>query len=198
MEPKPAELEAFLVEEWHRRQIMDTLLRYCRGLDRKNFQLVRSAYHDDAVDDHGGYHGDIPGLITWMRDRHRSVEQCMHACTNTTIERAGDAAVVESYCISYQRHYADGAGGAEDPDVVHPDRAREQIMAVVRFVDHFERRESAWRIAYRKVAFEAAWTEPVTTTFPPPGWTRHRRDERDALWAMRAEVLGRAFTEAPA
>ena len=192
--PSAAELDEFVVEEWHRSQIRDTLLRYCRGLDRKNFELVRSAYHDDAIDDHGGYCGDIPGLIAWMRDRHRSVEQCMHAITNTTIERSGSEAVAESYCISYQRHYPDGAGGAEDPDLVHPDRDREQIMAVVRFIDRLERRDVGWRIAYRKVAFEAAWTELVTAQFPPDGWTRHRRDERDVLWSTRLDVLGRTYT----
>jgi hypothetical protein len=194
----PTDLSDFLVDEWHRRQITDALLRYCRGLDRKNFDLVRSAYHEDGIDDHGGYCGDIDGLISWMQERHRSVEQCMHAMTNTTIERDGDRAVVESYCISYQRHYRDGRGGAEDPDVVHADREREQVMAIVRFIDRLERRATGWKITYRKVAFEAAWTEPVTAAFPPEGWTKHRRDERDVLWAAREEVLGLPFASVSA
>jgi hypothetical protein len=189
------DFEEFVIDQWHRSQITDALLRYCRGLDRMNFDLVRSAYHDDAIDDHGGYHGGIPGLIAWMAGRHASVEQCMHSITNCTIERDGDLAVVETYCLSYQRYYTDGAGGAEDSDVVDADRDREQVIAAVRFIDRFERRASGWKIAHRKVAFESAWTETVTSEFPPAGWTKLRRDEGDALWTARHEVLGRTFAE---
>jgi hypothetical protein len=194
VKPSAAELDEFLVEHWHREQIRDALLRYCRGLDRKDFDLVRSAYHDDAIDDHGAYCGDIPGLIAWMRERHRSVEQCLHAITNTTIERSGDLAVAESYCISHQRYYRDG-GGLEDEAALSADREREQIIAIVRFIDRFEHRGSGWRIAHRKVAFEAAWMAPVTSSFPPDGWAKHRRDEHDMLWTTRQDALGVAYGE---
>jgi hypothetical protein len=189
------DLDEFIADQWHRSQIRDALQRYCRGLDRKNFDLVRSAYHEDGIDDHGGYQGGIDGLIAWMEERHKSVEQCMHSITNCIIERAGDVAVVETYCLSYQRYYTDGAGGAEDTDIVHTDREREQVMAAVRFIDRFERRESGWKVAYRKVAFEAAWTEPVTSEFPPAGWTKLRRDERDTLWTERQAVLGLGYDQ---
>ena len=28
-------------------------LRYCRGIDRMDWDLIRSCYHPDAIDDHG-------------------------------------------------------------------------------------------------------------------------------------------------
>ena len=46
-----------------RREIEDCLLRYVRGVDRKNWELVRAAYHPDAHDDHGNYQGGIDGFI---------------------------------------------------------------------------------------------------------------------------------------
>ena len=33
--------------------IRRTLYRYCRGIDRRGFELVRACYHSDALDDHG-------------------------------------------------------------------------------------------------------------------------------------------------
>jgi hypothetical protein len=35
--------------------IRDLLLRYARGIDRRDLDLVRSCYHADAVDEHGSY-----------------------------------------------------------------------------------------------------------------------------------------------
>ena len=34
--------------------IHEVMIRYCRGLDRMDAELVGSAYHPDAHDDHGG------------------------------------------------------------------------------------------------------------------------------------------------
>ena len=34
--------------------ILEVLTRYCRALDRGDAALIASAYHPDAVDDHGG------------------------------------------------------------------------------------------------------------------------------------------------
>ena len=36
-----------------RQRIYECLLRYTRGMDRLDRELVLSAYHDDAVEDHG-------------------------------------------------------------------------------------------------------------------------------------------------
>lgn len=174
--------EDFIEDLQHRTEIHHALLRYCRGLDRQDYDLVRSAYHEDAYDDHGMYQGDIPGLIAWMQARHVTVEQCMHEISNCFIERKGDQAVVESYSAAYQRYTVPATDAAE--------ATKEQVIASVRFVDRFERRGGEWKIAHRTVVFEAARIEKVAFEFPPPGWTTHRRDGEDPLWRIRREVLG--------
>jgi hypothetical protein len=60
--------------------IHDVLVRYCRGVDRLDADLVRSAYHSDAVE-HGPYRytGEAVGSElqatvsphTWASERHR-------------------------------------------------------------------------------------------------------------------------------
>ena len=40
-----------------RQAITECVHRYARGLDRRDTDLLRSAYHPDAVEDHGQYVG---------------------------------------------------------------------------------------------------------------------------------------------
>jgi hypothetical protein len=42
-----------------KQDIYETLCRYARGVDRGDWDLVRSTYHEDAYDSHGDYQGDI-------------------------------------------------------------------------------------------------------------------------------------------
>ena len=37
-----------------KQQLLELSLEYCRAIDRRDFVRLRSLYHDDAIDDHGG------------------------------------------------------------------------------------------------------------------------------------------------
>jgi hypothetical protein len=166
-----------LLELSHRAQIQDALLRYCRGVDRKAFDLMRSAYHEDACDDHGPYKGDIPGLIEWVRRRHGQVEQSQHMLTNCLIELNGEVAAVETYAIIFQR-LVDDSG---DP------LARRETVMTTRYVDRFELRDE-WRIAQRVVVLETVRSELVVAAGAPEGSVVQRRDQDDVLWSIRKSV----------
>jgi len=157
--------------------IEQTLLRYTRGVDRKNWDFVRSAYHVDAHDDHGNYKGNIDGFIESLVKRHATIEQSTHLISNIAIEFAGpDAALVETYFIVHQRMLT-APGEAVQTEVVG------------RYVDRFARRDGAWRIARRAVVFEVHRTQP---TQPGGGlqqnWVVARRDGKDAMEIARAEM----------
>ena len=79
------------------REIRQVLARYCRGIDRLDLGLVRSCYHDDAVDEHGSFTGDPDEYVAWVGKLLARYAMTMHVLATTSIERTGDVALVESY-----------------------------------------------------------------------------------------------------
>ena len=66
-----------------RQAIVDCIHRYARGVDRADDELLRSAYHPDAVEDHGAYIGDVDGLIPFLAWAHRPFPGYQRYVTNT-------------------------------------------------------------------------------------------------------------------
>src|SRR3954464_7687266 len=93
-DPRPARLA-------ERAEIQDCLLLYARGVDRGDWELVRSTYHPDADDAHGEYQGGVDGLIAWLDQRFAGADNSMHFLGNCLIEFAeADFAFVETYFAS--------------------------------------------------------------------------------------------------
>jgi len=156
-----------------RQAILDCLNRYARGLDRRDLDMLRSVFHEDATDHHGGsmtYHPAAEALITdWeTRDIHRTFSQ--HLIINTSIDLDGDIAHAESY---FQLITGLKPG-------VKLDQPR-LMVGGGRYVDRFERREGAWRIARRVLVLEygAALEEAQL----PHMLTWARRDDSDPAYA---------------
>jgi hypothetical protein len=67
-------------------EIRDVHLRYCRGIDRMDFDLVRSCYHPDGIDrhgdSHGAYEGDVEGFIKYAAGVLPMFESTMHFTGN--------------------------------------------------------------------------------------------------------------------
>lgn len=163
-------------------EIREVLFRYCRGVDRRDFELLRSAYHPDAEDDHGGYHGDVDGLIQWIRRRHEHVPQSMHFLGNCIIELAGNEARAETYCVVYQRIEGDDTDQAAQLGLAS---SGNQMALRCRYVDLFSQRDGAWRIARRTVVYESVTFEDSPGGSPfGAGLTVARRDRDDALYAL--------------
>ena len=89
--------------------IRQAALRYCRGVDRLDAELMRSAYHDDATDDHGVFVGSAADLCTRVMRSHRRYEATMHCVLNHAIEITDDShATGEVYNVTYLLRAADG------------------------------------------------------------------------------------------
>ncbi len=158
-----------------RQQIADVIYRYARGIDRMDFDLVRSCYHPDAYDDHGAFAGNVEQFIAAAAAFLGRWTATQHFMGNMLIEIDGERARAETYAVAYHRREdADGNG-------------KDDIMGI-RYVDRFERRAGAWKIAHRVVATEWRRVDPVSGA-------RHRgeigvwgrRDGDDVLdWIMDA------------
>ena len=134
-----------------REEIYETICLYARGVGRGDWELVRSTYHEDAFDSHGDYQGDINGLIAWLENLFKGVDNSMHFLGNCLIEFGShDSALVETYFVSRRLRAPTGEelNFAKSTDAFSRDYWG-------RYIDHFERREGQWRVLHRTVVTEA-------------------------------------------
>ncbi len=161
------------------REIQRTLLRYFRGVDRKDFALMESSYHPDAYDDHGFYKGDVKGLIEAIQARHETIEQSMHVAGNCLIELDGARAFVETYGVLHQ-HGRTGSVRFSTGEMTY-----RRFTIGVRYADRFEERRGEWKIAHRVVVYEWVREEDGDLQFNPD-WTVARRSRDDMIYRIPA------------
>jgi hypothetical protein len=157
-----------------RHEIEQCLLRYCRGMDRYDAELVRSAFHADARDDHGARIGSAHGLVDWANGVHtEAFSGIQHYVMNTTIDLDGDTAHAETYYM-----LAAVRKGTLDAH-----------LGGGRYVDRFERRDGRWAIADRIVTHEwmndAATQEVMAAVSVPPAQDRSDPSYRRPLHVDR-------------
>lgn len=163
-----------------RTRIQETLLRFCRGIDRRDWPLLLSAFHPDATDDHGWVKGRAHDLLVpALQARHKTVDHSAHYLSNMSIQFVSTTeASVESYVWVVQRKAGPNGEGTE------------RTVASVRYVDRLQYRDADWRIASRILVYGDMVTVANETTFAlPDGFTEQRRDDFDPI-AMQEAALG--------
>jgi len=155
-------------------EIRQAIYSYARGVDRREGDLIRSAYHVDAWDDHGNWSGDRDRVVEAIMSKpaHVEVTSSMHHVGNILIELAGDVANVESYFVAYQVRRQDGKEYTR--------------MRAGRYLDRFERREGRWRIARRSVVDDWSRLDEVVATAAEVGPTNTlgTRDRTDRSYEL--------------
>jgi hypothetical protein len=128
-----------------RQAISDCLMRYSRGVDRLDKDLVRSVYHPDATDDHGAFMGDPEEFIAWVFPLHFNGQIfTQHHLTNHSCEIDGNTAHTETYYIFTARN-----------------RDETLWIAGGRYLDRFEKRSGEWKIATRYCTVEWSGMPPA-------------------------------------
>src|SRR6266581_6076737 len=83
-----------------RQEIRDCILRYCSGVDRFDREMLLSAYHPDAWDDHGSFVGPVAEFADWAFAYHQKYQHGhQHYVLNHRCELDGDTAHSETYWI---------------------------------------------------------------------------------------------------
>lgn len=168
--------DARVAELWAEAQIRKVLLRYARGIDRLDLDLVRACYHPDATDSHGSFEGGVDEFLTWVDRVLRRYDLTMHFLGAPLIEwvDAGGAApraAVETYGMAFHR----AAGGP-------PER---NLVTGFRFLDRFECRDGDWRIARRVATTEWSRIDRADDWWPvPDGMLQGRRDRTDPVYEL--------------
>jgi 3-phenylpropionate/cinnamic acid dioxygenase small subunit len=140
---------ARLGELLDRQDILDALTRFARGMDRFDRDAFLSAFHPDAEIAAGTFVGQPEPLYDWARAMHDHGQSATHhVLLNHSCDLDGDTAHTETYYLFAARNRDDSnwiAGG--------------------RYIDRFERRDGAWKIAVRSTVIEYSGLLP---TMPIP------------------------------
>jgi hypothetical protein len=131
-----------------RQAILDCIQQVSRGIDRMDADLVLSAFHDGAVDDHGAFVGHPVEFVKWVFDLVKTLTNTQHSITNHVCEIDGDSAHAETYYLSISTS-AEGRIG----------------ITGGRYLDRLERRESRWGIVTRRAIEE--WRGALSPTVWP-------------------------------
>jgi len=173
-------MDRALQELLDKQALHDLLMRYCRGVDRRDAELLKSVYHADARDEHAGPHnGDANGFIQSIVDPKIKRPDGMHCIMNEYFRIDGDVAYGESYFAAFQVRDVDGHD------------SRTVTMSGGRYIDRFERRNGEWRIAHRRLVSE--FRAPVVGQRNPdlPGGAQNTSDLSYSLPLWLAAAAGR-------
>ena len=121
-------------ELWDRDAVRDCVARYCRGMDRFDRELVLSAFHPDALEEHGKFVGNPQEFVDWAIDQHaKSHLSHQHYMLNHRSEIDGDTAHAETYFLFVSMNR----------------QGKPWSMGGGRYLDRMERRNGRWAIAAR-------------------------------------------------
>ena len=160
-------------------EIEQNLFKYARGVDRRDWNLVRLSYHEDANDNHGSFKGSIDGLISWMKQRHQGIQYSIHLISNISIDFVNDtSALVESYFTAHQRV----------EQTVTPGKSIDN-QSIGRYLDHVTKRDGYWKVESRDVVFDFYFSSPSDDSpLLPAGATRSLRDSRDPRYVLERKL----------
>lgn len=147
LEPRALDLQHLL----DRAALERLVLAYCHAIDRRDLALVRSLYHDDAVDDHGAmFCGSPDEYVAWLPGMLANWQATSHTVTNMLFLIEGDRANGEHPTVAWHRT----ADGTQD------------LIAHGRYLDEYERRDGVWKFWRRSLVLD--WMEERANA-PAPG-----------------------------
>lgn len=119
-----------------RQAIHDCIARYGRGVDRFDRELILSAFHADALDEHGKFVGKREEFADWALAQHSKAHlSTQHCLMNHRCELDGNTAHAETYFMFVSMNK----------------EGKPLNLNGGRYVDRLEKREGVWGIVARKL-----------------------------------------------
>ena len=135
-----------------REAIRNCVVRLARGEDRRNAELISSAYWSDAQIDFGTFKGEFATYLGYVVPGDPALPCTVHFLGQTHVELDGETARAETLVSSY--HRIDTGAGHTDSTIGG------------RYLDRLERRGGEWRIASRVMLFDY-----ITNSGPSADWS---------------------------
>ena len=111
---------------------------YCHAVDRGDMTLLRSLYHDDAIDDHGDmFSGSADDFVAWLPRALSGVDATRHTIESMLFVFAGDRAQGQLVNTAYHR------------------TGLTEVIIKGRYLDTYARRDGIWRIQHRSLVMDA-------------------------------------------
>jgi hypothetical protein len=143
--------------------IYDCLVRYVRGLDRHDSELMASAFWPDAQVNYGSlFSGPRDEFVDWANELESQNEYHAHHIGTQTVDFDGDRAHVET-CVLY---------------IVRTHASIERLGSG-RYIDVLERRDGEWRISLREFLAEMGSAGAPSLLVKTPWTDRGRWDRQD-------------------
>jgi hypothetical protein len=143
------------------RDALEELARvYMRGLDRRDRDLLRSVFHDDATTHYGRFSGSPDefvdyalGALSTHLVNHHLIGQINLWFGDDPSGAAPSSARGEVYFSAFHRMATDGAST--------------DMVIAGRYVDRYERRDGRWGMSHRTEIVDWARTDPTLDDYMP-------------------------------
>jgi hypothetical protein len=156
-------------------EVREVLARYSRGVDRADWDLLRSCFSDDAVVDYGQIRGTRDELIAFVQRELGDMHSLMHLQGQSWLRLDGDRGMSETYVNAFHR--------TRTPD------GFQDITVHGRYLDTLERRQGRWVIVRRTMVDDATTVAPVVGIIDDPALILGTRDRTDPSYALFHPVV---------
>ncbi|MEN3951842.1 nuclear transport factor 2 family protein [Iodidimonas sp. SYSU 1G8] len=166
-QPDPRAVQEMLDKQ----AVAEVMMTYCRALDHRDEELLRSVFHPDSQHNHGfvGPSSDpslpsAPGkpgdFVAYALEALSRMHRTHHQLGNIFVEVEGDVAYTEAYFTAYHRMRAKGdplaAPNAYDTEM--------DLFVAGRYMDRMEKRDGVWKIVRRTATTDWQRIEPPSST----------------------------------
>lgn len=124
-----------------RQDVAAVPITYAKGVDTRDWALVRAQFTDDAVVEGSRASAPVDAYVEHLRPGVEVFPTTMHFMGNQLVEVDGDTATVTTYAVAY--HWKGEPAGAPHDD---------NLIVGVRYHDQLARTAQGWRISARRVS----------------------------------------------
>ena len=143
---KVKDIESVLAEQ----AVRKAATCYSRGVDRSDLELMKSAFHSDAVVRYGSYDGHYEQFCKDVVSGQSGMEYTTHTVVNEyyDIDAANNSGKGEIYVLAFL-----SAGDSE-------------YLVAGRYVDKYDSRDGDWRISFRQYIYDWSRTSDYSGSDP--------------------------------